>query len=69
MIKIIFKNGKEINFNAEKVGTTRNNVTGELVGIKYENADAGEIPLYLNLSEVIAVCDVKKGAKENEQTS
>ena len=66
MYRVIFKNGKEITFNAKMLGTTRNNLTGELVGLKYENANAGEIPLYLNLSEVVAVCEVKKGAKENE---
>lgn len=62
MLRVILKNGKEINFNAEKASATMNNVTGVLVSLKFENADAGEIPLYLDLSEVVAVCDIKKEA-------
>ena len=60
MIRVIFKNGKEVNFDAKEVTATCNKVSGALIGIKWINANFGDVPLYLDLNEIVAVCDVKE---------
>ena len=54
-VKIILRNGNVIKFECESVTTTKSEVSGFLQQIKWKSAIKGEVPLWLDMNEVIAV--------------
>lgn len=57
---IYLKSGQQFTLRAEKVICKYNNLTGELLSLRYENGQEG-IPLYLDLSQVAVVVQEKIG--------
>lgn len=55
LVKIILRNGCVIKFECESVTVTKNTISGSLQEIKWKSATKGDVPLCLDISEVIAV--------------
>ena len=53
-IRVLFKSGKEIYFNADEVKVTHQN--GELVSVKVEGMSKMNGFLYLRLEDIVAIC-------------
>ena len=53
-IRVIFKSGKEIYFNADEVKITHHN--GDLVSVEAEGMSIMNGFLYLRLEDVVAIC-------------
>ncbi len=53
-IRVLFKSGKEMYFNADEVKVTHQN--GELVSVEVEGMSKMNGFLYLRLEDVVAIC-------------
>ena len=64
-VRILFKNGKIIEVEADKTKVNKNNFTNELTEISWRGAKNIN-PMYIRLDEVVSVFEVL-GEKEEEQ--
>ena len=61
--KVYLKTGQSFDVVAEKIWCKYNTITGELTSFKYEKGL--EVPIYLDVTQVIAVVQVQDDEGEN----
>ena len=62
--KVYLKTGQSFDVVAKKIWCKYNTITGELTSFKYE--DGLEVPIYLDLTQVVAVVQFQNDEGEND---
>lgn len=66
-ITIILKSGRELHFEADYIGITRNSITGIVTEYKIKGIKSGEVPISLSPDDIYCVTQTYEECEaENE---
>ena len=63
-VKVYLKTGQSFDVIAKKIWCKYNTITGELTSFKYE--DGLEVPIYLDVTQVVAVVQFQDDGGKND---